>query len=34
VWTNLRLMGPALACKSIARTAILVVLEVLRLRRL
>lgn len=34
VWTNLRLMGPGLALKSVARTAILVVLEVLRLRRL
>jgi glycosyltransferase involved in cell wall biosynthesis len=34
VWHNLRLMGPALALKSVARTAILVVLEVLRLRRL
>lgn len=34
VWTNLRLMGPGLALKSVARTAVLVVLEALRLRRL
>jgi glycosyltransferase involved in cell wall biosynthesis len=34
VWTNLRLMGPGLALKSVARTATLVVLEALRLRRL
>jgi glycosyltransferase involved in cell wall biosynthesis len=34
VWANLWLMGPGLALKSLARTAILVVLEMLRLRRL
>lgn len=34
VWINLRLMGPALAMKSMARIAILAVLEALHLRRL
>jgi glycosyltransferase involved in cell wall biosynthesis len=34
VWNNLHMMGPMLAIQSIARTAILVVLEVLHLRRL
>lgn len=34
VWKNLRMMGPKLALQSVARTAALVVLEALRLRRL
>ena len=33
-WNNLRMMGPGLALKCVVRTALLVVLEVLRLRRL
>ena len=34
VWSNLRMMGSALAIQSVARVAILIVLEVLHLRRL